>query len=175
LMAAAILVRTDTAASHPAFNALIVYLVVYMFMNLGAFGCAAAVYWATGKETLDAYTGLGRRNPWVAACMTVCLVSLVGLPPLGGFAAKLWLLYNLWGAPNGLQWLVIVAVLNTALSLYYYVKVIRQMYLVDDGQPVARAPLGGLAIVTVSALVVLLTGSVSIGPLLARADTLSKP
>src|SRR5262249_20721214 len=61
LMAAAILVRTDTAASHPAFNALIVYLIVYTFMNLGAFGCAAAVYWATGKETLDAYTGLGRR------------------------------------------------------------------------------------------------------------------
>jgi NADH:ubiquinone oxidoreductase subunit 2 (subunit N) len=130
------------------------------------------VFWATGKETLDAFTGLGRRNPLVAIGMTICLVSLVGLPPLGGFTAKIWLLYNVWGA--GLQWLVVVAVLNTALSLYFYAKVLRQMWQADDGQPVMAAPFGGLVLVGISALVILWTGTVAIGSLRSRADDFSK-
>jgi len=168
LMAAAILTKAQPDAAHPAFSALAAYLIVYLFMNLGAFGCAAMVYWATGKETLDAYTGLGRRQPLIALCMTIALVSLVGLPPLGGFAAKVWLLVNVW--EYQLYWLVIVAVLNTAISLYYYVRVIRQMYLTDDDQPAISAPFGGLALVALSAVVILATGTLAFGTLREKAD-----
>lgn len=170
LMAAAILVRTGPNDAHPAFSALAMYLVVYMFMNLGAFACAAAVYWQTGSESITAFTGLGRRSPWLAAGMTICLVSLVGLPPLGGFAAKFFLLSNVWSAPNGLQWLVVVAVLNTALSLYYYIKIVRNMYLSDDAQPSLAVPAGPMMLLGLSVLVIVLSGTLAIGPLRSRAD-----
>lgn len=172
LMAAAIFTRVNTADSHPAFAPLAVYLIVYLFMNLGAFGCAAMVSWATGSETLDGYAGLGRRQPWVALLMSVCLFSLVGLPPLGGFVAKIWLLYGVWGA--GLKWLVVVAVINTAISLYYYAKVARAMWLTPDQRPAFSAPVAGLALASLSVIVVLLTGTVAINPLLQRADALTK-
>lgn len=168
LMAAAILVQAAPNEAHPAFSALAAYLIVYLFMNLGAFGCAAMVYWATGSESIEGYSNLGRRHTFMAIAMTICLVSLVGLPPLGGFAAKYWLLVNVWDA--GFIWLVVVAVLNTALSLYYYVRVLRQMWLVDDERPAISAPAGGLAIVGLSAFVILWTGTLAIGTLRISAD-----
>jgi NADH-quinone oxidoreductase subunit N len=170
LMAAAILWQpaATTDAVHPAFSALIAYIIVYLFMNLGAFGCAAMVFWATGRETLDAFHGLGRRSPLLAVSMVICLFSLVGLPPLGGFIAKFYLLWSLYD--GGLVWLVIVAVINTLISLYYYARVAYAMYFVDDGQPVLAAPLFGRAVLAVVAVVLILTGAPLAGGLKARAD-----
>ncbi|MCK6455510.1 MAG: NADH-quinone oxidoreductase subunit N [Phycisphaerae bacterium] len=174
LMAGAILWRPGPAevVTHPAFSALVAYVVIYLFMNLGAFGSAALVYWQTGKETLDAYHGLGRRAPWLAAGLAICLFSLVGLPPLGGFIAKFYLLWALFDGDQ--VWLVWVAVVNTLISLYYYARVAYAMYFVDDGQPRLATPFFGQALVTTVAAVLLLVGVPLAGGLKARADQFSR-
>jgi len=127
------------------------------------------VAWHTGSDQLASFTGLGRRSPWLAFPMAVCLFSLVGLPPLGGFAAKWWLLLALGSAAAKQSWLwglIIVAVVNTAISLYYYVGIIRQMYLTDDEQLTKfTPPITGLAMVNACAVLLILLGTVLFNPL----------
>jgi NADH-quinone oxidoreductase subunit N len=161
-------------SAHAAISAVVAYALVYLFMNIGAFGTVAMVYQATGKETLDAYRGLWRRAPWLAVPMAICLFSLVGMPPLGGFMVKFWLLGALFEAGSNLvstkpllYSLVIVAVLNTLLSLFYYLRIVREMFLNDDDQPAMSVPVGGLAIVNVCAAVLVVTGTFG-APLLQR-------
>lgn len=176
LMAVAILWRPAGSAvglAHPAFSAVIAYLTVYMFMNLGAFGVVACVYWATGKETIDAFVGLGRRAPLLAVVMAVCLFSLVGLPPLGGFMVKWYLLAALY--EGGWLWLVLVAVFNTLLSLYFYARVAYAMFFQNDKAAAAvRSPASGRLALVVCALVVILTGTLWAGDLKAFADARSR-
>jgi NADH-quinone oxidoreductase subunit N len=166
MMAAAIIVGGTTLAAEGvniAVAAVISYLFVYVIMNVGAFGATALVAWHCGSDHLSAFTGLGRRAPWLALPMAICLFSLVGLPPLGGFAAKWFLLVALGRSAAAQPWLWVlvgVAVLNTAISLYYYVRIIRQMYLTDDAaQPKLRLPIGGLAIINACAIMLLLLGT----------------
>jgi NADH-quinone oxidoreductase subunit N len=85
-----------------ATQAVLLYLAVYLFMNLGAFTVAAVIHRATGSENIDDYAGLGRRNPLLSLCMTAFMFSLIGLPPFAGFGAKLWIMIVL--AQNGLWW-----------------------------------------------------------------------
>ncbi len=164
MMAAAILSPFDAAGTNIALAALVAYILVYAIMNLGAFGVTAMVVWQTGSDRLNAFDGLGRRAPWLALPMAVCMFSLVGLPPLGGFAAKWWLLVALGKAAAGQAWLwglVVVAVVNTAISLYYYVRVIRHMYLADDEHQAAfTAPPGGVALANLCAVALILLGTV---------------
>lgn len=108
---------------------LLFYLATYLFMNLGAFVVVALVARQTGSEHLDAYVGLARRSPLLAVSMVVFLFSLVGLPPLAGFVAKVnvfWLLIQAGG-----WWWALVAVVgvNTVLSLYVYMRIARAMFL----------------------------------------------
>jgi len=170
LMAGAIIwqAKPGADAANPAFAALIVYIIVYLFMNLGAFGCTALVYWATGSEKIEAFRGLGRRSPVIAAAMTVCLFSLVGLPPFGGFIAKFYLLMALF--KSNLVWLVAVALLNSLFSLYFYSRIAYAMYFSDDGKPAFSAPAFGRALVVAAAIVILLTGVPIAGGLIRRAD-----
>ncbi len=170
MMAAAILaVPRDGANINPSVSALVSYLLVYLVMNLGAFGVTAMVVWQTGTDHISAFTGLGRRSPWLALPMAVCLFSLIGLPPLGGFTAKWWLLIALGKAAADQPWLwvlVVVAVVNTAISLYYYASIVRQMYLADDAsQPAVRAPLGGLVMVNLCAVLLLAMGTALFNPI----------
>lgn len=173
MMAAAIFVRPGMAGPSLPIAALVAYVFVYMLMNLGAFGVTAMVAWKTGNDHMTSFVGLGRRAPWLALPMAVCLFSLVGLPPLGGFAAKWWLLVALGKAAVAQKWLwalVLVAVVNTAISLYYYVGVIRQMYLTDDPERKPfSAPFGGLAMVNACALLLILLGTVFFNTLGNRA------
>jgi NADH-quinone oxidoreductase subunit N len=164
LMAAAIL----TSRTNAGIAAVVAYLIVYLFMNLGAFGCLALVYWATGSETSDAFRGLRRRAPWLAVAMAVCLFSLIGLPPLGGFIAKFKLLLALGEAQ--LWWLVVVAVVNTLFSLYFYARLVWVMFFEDDHQPDVAAPVGGQALIVACALVLVLTGTVLAPWLLDQAN-----
>jgi len=171
LMAVAIIWRPagdPTGLAHPAFSAIIAYITVYLLMNLGAFGVVAMVYWATGKETLDAFNGLARRNSLLTIMMAVVLFSLVGLPPLGGFFVKWWLLLAL--GQEGMYWLVLVVVFNTLISLYYYARIARAMIFADDGQPAVRAPLVGQLAVSVCAILILLTGTIWAGSLKNFSD-----
>jgi len=160
-------------AAHPAYSALAAYLVVYLFMNLGAFGIVAMVYWSTGKETIESFTGLGRRNPAMAAMMAVCMFSLIGLPPFGGFVAKWWLLTAL--GETGLWVLVFVAVFNTLISLYYYLRIVHAMYFASGGEeaPVSTPALGQ-ALVAMCTIVIVLTGTFWAGKLKGFTDDRSR-
>jgi NADH-quinone oxidoreductase subunit N len=115
-------------AGGPVTQALLLYLIIYAVMNLGAFSVAAVVIRQSGEQ-LENFAGLGRTSPLLAGAFFCCLISLIGLPPFAGFGAKvniLWVLAH--GGGFGL-FLVAAIVLNTALSAFYYFRVIRVMYL----------------------------------------------
>ena len=166
LCAVAMVVRGDSSAPAPgtpgplgsrAAQALLFYLAAYLFMNLGAFAVVAVVGRHAGDADLRHFSGLGRRSPVLAASLTLCLFSLIGVPPLAGFTAKFNVMQAL-GATGGWWWaLVGVIAVNTLLSIYYYAKVIRTMYLEDAGEPPVPAnPLGaGIGWASAAALVVL--------------------
>jgi NADH-quinone oxidoreductase subunit N len=108
-------------------EALLLYLVAYLFMNLGAFACVAAVVNETGSESLEAFRGLSRRAPVLALLCALFLLSLAGIPPLLGFFGK----FLLFGAALQARQaeLAVAGVINSAIALYYYVNIIRLMYL----------------------------------------------
>ncbi len=148
MMAAAVFLHAKSGEQYVGLAALLFYIVVYLFMNLGAFGVTALVIWETGSDRIDAFTGLMRRAPWLAVPMIVCLISLIGLPPLAGFLGKWWVLVALGRLGSTLGWfLVLVAVVNTLISVYYYVRLIVEMVYKDDGRPALKNPAGGLVLV----------------------------
>src|SRR5262249_57661455 len=110
-------------------QSILVYLVIYVFMNVGAFLVVIAVSRATGGESISDFRGLGTRAPIAALALTVFLFSLTGLPPLAGFTGK----YLVFAAllPPGRFWnvvLAVVGVLDSAVSLFYYARVIKGLY-----------------------------------------------
>ncbi len=134
LCAMSLLVRSSHAEAgsdflSPTVAAILLYLAIYLFMNLGAFTVAALVWRQTGSEKIADYAGLGRRSPLLAICMAAFMFSLVGLPPLAGFNAKIAILWPL--IQNGGWWWALVAVIaiNTILSLYVYARVVKTMFL----------------------------------------------
>lgn len=141
-------------------QALLIYLVVYLFMNLGAFAIAAIVQRSEHGDTLADFSGLGRRNPVLALCMAAFMFSLVGLPPFAGFAAKLNIMATLGRNGGWWWWLVGVIAVNTVLSLYYYARVVKVMFLEsNEFAPVSARPLtAGVAVICAAALVALLLG-----------------
>jgi NADH-quinone oxidoreductase subunit N len=114
---------------NDGFAATMIYFAVYLFMNLGAFYVVMLVSNKTGSEDIQAYKGLGSRAPLLAVAMAIFLVSLTGLPPTAGFIGKLYLFAALIRAK--LIWLAIVGALNSVVSLYYYVRIFRNMFLRD--------------------------------------------
>ena len=176
LCAGAIVFRADESAVAPI-SAVIAYLMVYMFMNLGAFMSLGLLASDCGSEKIDAFTGLGWRDPATAGSFTICLVSLIGLPPLGGFIVKWWLIYALGATAQAesapLLWILVLAIaINTAISLFYYARILRQMYLRGEETVGGRlrAPVLGKGLVHVCALVLLLTGTILIPALKRTAD-----
>ncbi len=122
-------------------GATLTYLLAYLFMNLGVFACVVAVIndsgspatdTPAGRESAEAFRGLARRSPVLALCCALFLLSLAGLPPLFGFIGK----FLLFGAAIQSQamLLAVAGVVNSAIALYYYVNIIRQMYLLAPAQ-----------------------------------------
>jgi len=144
-------------------QALLVYLTVYLLMNLGAFGVAGLAQRRSGDATLRGLAGLGRDAPLTAACMTLFMISLTGLPPVAGFNAKLYLLVAL-GRSGGWGWtLAAIVIVNTVISLYYYLRIVRAMYAATPGE-IPRGsrlhPLGvAVSFVCAALLVVLFVGA----------------
>jgi len=120
--------------------ALFFYVITYSLTVLGAFAVVAVVENSGSPDRLADWTGLGRRAPLLSACMFVFMLSLAGIPPLSGFFGKFYLFTAAAaGAPHlGMLWLVIVAVGASAISLYYYLQVLKQIYSGD--LPAGSAP-----------------------------------
>ena len=116
-----------SANSPLGLSAILVYLTAYLVMNLGAFACVVAVCRETGDESIEAFKGLSRRAPGLAACLALFLLSLAGIPPLAGFVGKFLLFGSAIEAHR--TSLAVAGILNSAVALYYYVNIIRAMYL----------------------------------------------
>jgi NADH-quinone oxidoreductase subunit N len=114
----------------------IYYVLVYIFSNLGAFGVAIAISNATGKENMDDYNGLYQTNPKLSLIMTLALFSLAGIPPVAGFFGKFFLFTA--AAEKGFYLLVLIAVLNTIISLYYYLLVVKAMFINKSETPIGK-------------------------------------
>lgn len=110
--------------------AILIYLIAYLFMNLGAFYVVMLLANRVGSEELEDYRGLGRRAPMLATGMAVFLVSLIGLPLTVGFIGKLYLFSAILTQPEWL-WLAVVAIVNTIISVYYYMRVLIAMFMRD--------------------------------------------
>jgi NADH-quinone oxidoreductase subunit N len=116
-------------------SSVIYFVLVYVFTNLGAFGVVEAISNASGVETIDGYNGLYKTNPKLSLLMTLSLFSLAGIPPVAGFFGKFFLFTA--AASSGYFILVLIAVLNATISLYYYLKVVRAMFIEKSDNPVA--------------------------------------
>lgn len=105
----------------------IYFIVIYVFSNLAAFAIVSRISEQTGKETIAQYKGLVKTNPALAWAMAIALFSLAGIPPTAGFFGKIFLLTS--GASGGNYVLITIAALNMMISLYYYLRVIRSMFM----------------------------------------------
>lgn len=157
---------TDPAAAQRAIASLALYVGIYLFMNLGAFAIIAFLRNTMHSEQIDDYAGLVRRSPGVAVCFALILFSLVGFPPLAGFVGKFAIFAALMDSfritgRSYLMVLLVVGGLNTAISLFYYLRVIKVMTIdsvPEDSEPI-RLPmvsLPGLYVVAVTLPMILL-------------------
>ncbi|TVQ70802.1 MAG: NADH-quinone oxidoreductase subunit N [Balneolaceae bacterium] len=110
-------------------SAMMIYLAIYLFMNMGAFYVVMLVANKLNTEAIADYEGLGHRSPFLSVSMAIFLVALAGFPPTAGFIAKVYIFGATISA--GMIWLVAVAGLATVISLFYYIRVVRNMFLVE--------------------------------------------
>ena len=137
--------------SMEAVESVMIYLFIYVFMNLGAFFIVIFVKNKTGGESFEDFEGLGWKMPIVGAFMTLFMLSLTGLPPTAGFIGKLYIFKTLVGAGSEFLWLVVAGGVNSVISLYYYFHVVKVMFLGGKRSDVITYPpstLFGLMIFT---------------------------
>jgi NADH-quinone oxidoreductase subunit N len=113
---------------------LIYFVMVYLFSNLAAFGVIGVVSAATGKETINDYKGFYKTNPLLSWILALGLFSLAGIPPTAGFFGKFFLLMA--GAAKGNYLLLVIAALNMVISLYYYLRIIKAMFMDANEEPI---------------------------------------
>jgi NADH-quinone oxidoreductase subunit N len=119
------------ATHNPAGNATVLFFIlVYVITNLGAFSGIIALADLTGGERIEDFRGLWQRAPFLSAGTALCLLSLAGIPPVAGFFSKIFIFTAAWGLGQNanLDWLVIVALLNSVISLVYYGRVVKAMF-----------------------------------------------
>ncbi|MEX0775640.1 MAG: NADH-quinone oxidoreductase subunit N [Phycisphaeraceae bacterium] len=163
IMAASLMaVATSLPRQEAIASALLFYLAVYLFMNMGAFTVAALIALRTGSEDIRDYAGMIARSPALAVLMTVFLLSLFGMPGLGGFMGKINLMVVMSEAGAGGFALIAVLLVNTLISLYYYMRPVYFMMFVPDrqGRPAVVASAAGLALLAVCTVALLWTGIV---------------
>ena len=125
------------AASERGLASVIYYGAVYGLSTVGAFGVVSIVEGKAGHDRLEAFAGLSRRSPWLAFSLMICFLSLAGIPPLAGFFGKFYLFVAVAGnSPLGWMWLVGLAIGMSCVSLYYYLLVLKQAYVLpcEPGQ-----------------------------------------
>ncbi len=109
-------------------SAILFYLIVYLFMNLGAFYVVILVANDSGSEMIEGFRGLSSRSPLIASAMMIFLISLTGIPPFAGFFGKFFLFKAVIDIDSGFYWLAFIGLLNSVISLYYYARIIKAMY-----------------------------------------------
>ena len=114
-------------------SAVLFFLVSYALTNLGAFIAIIAVTNKLNSDLIDDFSGMGKRAPLLALALTLCLVSLIGMPPAAGFMAKFYIFST--AVQHNLLWLVVIAVINSVISAYYYLRIVKVMWL---GQPISE-------------------------------------
>lgn len=119
------------ANNPPGLGALVYYVITYALAAIGAFGVLAALD-REGVDRVEDFAGLSRRAPWLSFCMLIFLLSLAGIPPLAGFFGKFYVFSAALYSGGGLLWLVILAIGMSVVSLYYYLRVLKQVYV---GEP----------------------------------------
>jgi NADH-quinone oxidoreductase subunit N len=147
------------ANNERGLSSLIYYVITYGLTTVGAFGVVSVVENLKGDSKLTDFAGLSRRAPVVALCMMVFMLSLAGIPPLAGFFGKFYVFVAAVqsGSHMGLLWLVILGIAMSAVSLYYYLQVLKQIYVVDgtDGTKGTNAPVLSQAVLLVIATLVI--------------------
>jgi NADH-quinone oxidoreductase subunit N len=111
-------------------SSILFFLVSYALTNLGAFIAIIAISNKINSDQINDFTGMGKRSPWMALALTLCMISLIGMPPAAGFMAKFYLFST--AVQHDLLWLVIIAILNSVISAYYYLRVVKVMWM---GEP----------------------------------------
>ena len=144
--------------SNEGITAIIIYFIVYAFMNLGAFLVVMLIANKTGSEELDDYKGLGYSTPFLGVSLAIFLVSLTGLPPTAGFIGKLYIFIALVDAKMIV--VAVIALLNTVVSLYYYIRVLKHMFLdrPEKEPPAFKSSFGAIALVVVMLTPILVFG-----------------
>lgn len=114
-----------TAGTDAGYSSMVFYLLVYLFMNLGAFSGVILFSLRTGTDQISEYAGLYQKDPLLTLGLSLCLLSLGGIPPLAGFFGKIYLFWAGWQA--GLYGLVLLALVASVVSIYYYIRVVKMM------------------------------------------------
>jgi NADH-quinone oxidoreductase subunit N len=166
------------AVKQNGMASLLYYVGTYALTVIGAFGVVAVVQERAGAERFSAFAGLSRRAPLLSLCMMVFMLSLAGIPPLAGFFGKFYLFTAALGSAKslGLLWLVVFAVAMSAVSLYYYLQVLKQIYVATpptEAPPLQSRLLSRLAIVSLALGVVVLgcAPNLVLGKILAAIRT----
>lgn len=123
------------SASAAGMSSLVYYVLVYMVANLAAFGVISIIEQKSGKVEMEDYNGLYKTNPKLSLLMTLALFSLAGIPPFAGFFSKFFVFMSAFGA--GFHLLVFIALVNTVISLFYYLLVVKAMYIKPNDNPIA--------------------------------------
>lgn len=118
------------------YSSVVFYLFIYLFMNLGAFTCVILFSLRTGTDQISAYSGLYQKDPLLTLCLSLCLLSLGGIPPLAGFFGKIYIFWAGWQA--GAYTLVLTGLITSVISIYYYIRVVKMM-VVKEPQEMSDA------------------------------------
>nr|YP_010693984.1 NdhB [Impatiens arguta]YP_010694000.1 NdhB [Impatiens arguta]WCD66677.1 NdhB [Impatiens arguta]WCD66692.1 NdhB [Impatiens arguta] len=166
--------------SNDGYASMITYMLFYISMNLGAFACIVLFGLRTGTDNIRDYAGLYTKDPFLALSLALCLLSLGGLPPLAGFFGKLYLFWCGWQA--GLYFLVLIGLLTSVVSIYYYLKIIkllmtgRNQEITPHVRDYRRSPLRSNNSIELSIIVCVIASTIpgiSMNPIIAIAqDTL---
>jgi NADH-quinone oxidoreductase subunit N len=148
--------------SNAGIASVVYFILIYVFSNLAAFGVASVISSGTGRENIDEYKGMHKTNPFLSWILALALFSLGGIPPTAGFFGKLFLLTA--GAVRGNYWFIAIAALNMIISLYYYLRIVRTMFMEKNDHPIEKIKIDP---VTKFALIICTAGIVVIG-LLSR-------
>ena len=162
---AALMIHNTEAGNQ----AMLTFLLVYVVTNIGAFTGIIALADATGHENIRDFDGFGRRSPWIATGLAVCVLALAGMPPMAGFLSKLVIFWSAWGQGGGMEALVILGLLMSAVSIVYYANIVWRMFVIEPPKREDIQTPVSVGVTMAVAVAGVLAMTIVFGPLLAQA------